>query len=42
MDHGVHVSEILAEAYGQHCCVANFADTSVREKAIQLGFTLGE
>ena len=41
MDHGVRISEILAEAYGQHCCVANFADSYVREKAIQLGFSLG-
>ena len=42
MDHGVRISEILAEAYGQHCCVANFADSYVREKAVQLGFSLGQ
>ena len=42
MDHGVRISEILAEAYGQHCCVANFADSYSREKAVQLGFSLGQ
>ncbi len=42
MDHGVHVAEILADAYAQHCCVTDHGDAAPREKAVQLGFSLGE
>ena len=42
MDHGGRISEILAEAYRQYCCVNHNADPVMKEKVIQLGFSLGE
>ncbi|KAK2193494.1 hypothetical protein NP493_12g07051 [Ridgeia piscesae] len=41
LDHGQRVTKILANAYSQHCCVTDSGDSSSREKAIQLGFSLG-
>ena len=42
MDHGVRVSEVLSEAYQQHCCMRSHAQAPVIDKAVTLGFSLGK
>ena len=41
MDHGVQVSDILADAFSGQFSTATCTDDLSKEKAIQLGLSLG-
>lgn len=42
MDHGVKVASVLAYSFSRRCSYIAESDAAVKEKAIQVGFVLGE
>lgn len=41
MDHGVKVASVLAYSFSRRCSYIAESDSAVKEKAIQIGFVLG-